>query len=191
MRRVETTQLGALRWSDGARSLRERVEFLHRTIGEPWPDWSTGRLIATLDDWLAPYLPGATGRRDLEQLDLVMVLRSQLPWPQGGDLDSIAPQALALPSGRTVPIDYVGEQPDAFVRVQDLFGVTLHPTAGGTPIRLHLLSPADRPIQVTADLPGFWAGSWAEVRKDMAGRYPKHQWPLDPATADPKRMKDR
>ena len=191
MRRVEATQLGALRWSDGARSLRERVEFLHRTVGDPWPDWSTGRLVATLDEWLAPYLPGTTGRDDLERLDLVMVLRSQLPWPHGGDLDTIVPQTLALPSGRTVPVDYAGEQPDAFVRVQDLFGVTVHPTAGGTPIRLHLLSPADRPIQVTADLPGFWAGSWAEVRKDMAGRYPKHHWPIDAASADPKRMKER
>ena len=80
---------------------------------------------------------------------------------------------LALPSGRSVPIDYAGEQPDAFVRVQDLFGVTTHPTAGGLPIRLHLLSPADRPIQVTADLPGFWAGSWADVKKDMAGPLPE------------------
>jgi len=120
-----------------------------------------------------------------------MVLRSQLPWPQGADLDDVAPDALTLPSGRDVPIDYAGDQPDAFVRVQDLFGVTTHPTAGGVPIRLHLLSPADRPIQVTADLPGFWAGSWADVKKDMAGRYPKHRWPDDPANADPKRMKDR
>ena len=191
LRRVDATQLGALRWTDGARSLRERVEFLHRTIGDPWPDWSTSRLVATLDEWLAPYLPGATGRGDLERLDVAMVLRSQLPWPEGGDLDVVAPPTLELPSGRSAAIDYGGEQPDAFVRVQDLFGVTVHPTAGGTPIRLHLLSPADRPIQVTADLPGFWAGSWKEVRKDMAGRYPKHQWPLDPARADPKRMKDR
>lgn len=183
--------LGVLRWTSAASSLRERVEFLHRTVGEPWPDWSTPRLIDTLDEWLAPYLPGATRRSDLERLDVAMVLRSQLPWPLGGDLDDLAPPSLTLPSGRTVPIDYAGDQPDAFVRVQDLFGVTVHPTAGGVPIRLHLLSPADRPVQVTADLPGFWAGSWADVRKDMAGRYPKHQWPLDPANADPKRMKDR
>jgi ATP-dependent helicase HrpB len=79
----------------------------------------------------------------------------------------------------------------ARVRVQDLFGTTRHPTAGGRPIVLHLLSPADRPIQVTADLPGFWAGSWADVRKDLAGRYPKHQWPIDPANAAPRRLKDR
>lgn len=191
MARVRATQLGALRWTDAARSLRERVAFLHRTTGEPWPDWSTERLSASVDEWLAPYLPGATGRADLDRLDVAMVLRSQLPWEVGADLDEIAPPALALPSGRSVPIDYSGEQPDAFVRVQDLFGVTMHPAAGGVPIRLHLLSPADRPIQVTADLPGFWAGSWSDVKKDMAGRYPKHQWPDDPANAAPKRMKDR
>jgi ATP-dependent helicase HrpB len=191
MARVRSTRLAALRWTEAATSLRVRVEFLHRTVGAPWPDWSTTGLLATLDDWLAPYLPGATGRADLERLDLVTVLRSQLPWPEGGQLDDLAPPTLTLPGSRSTPIDYGGEQPDAFVRVQDLFGVTVHPTAGGVPIRLHLLSPADRPIQVTSDLPGFWAGSWAEVRKDMAGRYPKHRWPDDPAAADPKRLKDR
>ncbi|HUV19182.1 MAG TPA: ATP-dependent helicase HrpB, partial [Ilumatobacteraceae bacterium] len=191
MARVRATQLGALRWTDAATSLRERVAFLHRTIGDPWPDWSTEHLSSSVDEWLAPYLPGATGRDDLERLDVAMVLRSQLPWEVGADLDEIAPSALVLPSGRSVSIDYSGDQPDAFVRVQDLFGVTTHPTAGGVPIRLHLLSPADRPIQVTADLPGFWAGSWSDVKKDMAGRYPKHQWPDDPANATPKRMKDR
>jgi ATP-dependent helicase HrpB len=191
MARVRATQLGALRWTDAATSLRDRVAFLHRTIGEPWPDWSTERLSASVDEWLAAYLPGATGRADLDRLDVAMVLRSQLPWEVGADLDEIAPSVFVLPSGRSVPIDYSGEQPDAFVRVQDLFGVTTHPAAGGLPIRLHLLSPADRPIQVTADLPGFWTGSWADVKKDMAGRYPKHQWPDDPANAAPKRMKDR
>ncbi|MGB0114850.1 MAG: ATP-dependent helicase HrpB [Ilumatobacteraceae bacterium] len=188
---VASTKLEALRWSPGARSLRDRVDFLHRTLGEAWPDWSVSRLTATLDEWLAPYLPGAVGREDLERLDLVTVLRSQLPWPQGADLDELAPAVLELPNGRTTPIDYAGEQPDASVRVQDVFGVKVHPTAGGTPIRLHLLSPASRPIQVTADLPGFWAGSWSEVRKEMTGRYPKHQWPTDPANAAPKRTKDR
>ena len=191
MARVRSTGLGVLRWTNTATSLRERVSFLHRTVGDPWPDWSTSELVATVDDWLAPYLPGATGRSDLDRLDVAMVLRSQLPWPQGAELDEIAPSELTLPTGRSVSIDYGGDQPDANVRVQDLFGVTTHPTAGGVPIRLHLLSPADRPIQVTADLPGFWAGSWVDVKKDMAGRYPKHQWPDDPANADPKRMKDR
>jgi ATP-dependent helicase HrpB len=190
-RRVRSTKLGVLRHTDASTSLRQRVTFLHRTVGEPWPDWSTERLVAAVDDWLTPYLGGAAGRADLERIDLVPVLRSQLPWPAGAELDQLAPPSLDLPSGRSVPVDYAGDLPDASVRVQDLFGVTRHPTAGGVPIRLHLLSPADRPIQVTSDLPGFWAGSWAEVRKEMAGRYPKHQWPTDPATADPKRLKDR
>jgi ATP-dependent helicase HrpB len=191
MDRVRATNLAVLGWSGASIGLRERVDFLHRSIGEPWPDWSVEALAATLADWLAPYLPGATGRRDLERLDVAMVLRSQLPWPQGVDLDTVAPSRLELPTGRTTPIDYRGDDPVARVRVQDLFGTTEHPTAGGRPIVLHLLSPADRPIQVTADLPGFWAGSWTDVRKELAGRYPKHQWPDDPASARPRRLKDR
>jgi ATP-dependent helicase HrpB len=189
MERVRGTGLAVLGWSGASISLRERVDFLHRTVGEPWPDWSVTHLAATLDEWLAPYLPGAVGRRDLERVDVTTVLRSQLPWPEGADLDRLAPERLELPTGRAVPIDYAGDEPSASVRVQDLYGTTEHPRAGGRPIVLHLLSPADRPIQVTTDLPGFWAGSWAEVRKELAGRYPKHQWPDDPATAEPKRLK--
>ena len=195
MERVRATGLAVLGWSTAAVSLRQRVAFLHRTLGEPWPDWSVEALVRDLDAWLAPYLPGATGRADLERLDVAMVLRSQLPWPQGAELDELAPARLELPTGRSVAIDYGTEgghdEPVARVRVQDLFGTTAHPTAGGRPIVLHLLSPADRPIQITSDLPGFWSGSWADVRKDLAGRYPKHQWPDDPATATPRRMKDR
>jgi len=191
MRRVRDTRLAVLGWSGAATSLRERVDFLHRTAGDPWPDWSVDALVEHTDEWLAPYLPGARGRADLDRLDVATVLRSQLPWPAGADLDTIAPSQLELPSGRAVRVDYSGEQPTAAVRVQDLFGVTDHPMAGATPIRLELLSPADRPIQVTADLPGFWSGTWADVKKEMAGRYPKHQWPDDPAKADPTRMKQR
>lgn len=191
MERVKATGLAVLGWSSASISLRERVEFLHRNVGEPWPDWSTARLTSTANEWLAPYLPGANGRRDLENLDLTMVLRAQLPWPEGADIDTLAPTELVLPTGRTTKVDYTGDEPSARVRVQDLFGTTVHPTAGGRAVVLHLLSPADRPIQITADLPGFWAGSWGEVRKDLAGRYPKHQWPQDPATAAPRRMKDR
>ncbi|MFV0257452.1 MAG: ATP-dependent helicase HrpB [Acidimicrobiales bacterium] len=187
--RVRATGLAALGWSQASTSLRSRVAFLHRHRGAPWPDWSVAALSASLEDWLGPYLPGATGRADLEGIDLTMVLRSQLPWPEGADLDTVAPPALTLPTGRSVPIDYGDDGPSARVRVQDLFGTTVHPTAGGLPIVLHLLSPADRPIQVTADLPGFWAGSWAQVRKDLAGRYPKHHWPDDPGTAEPRRLR--
>ncbi|MEP4652515.1 MAG: ATP-dependent helicase C-terminal domain-containing protein, partial [Ilumatobacter sp.] len=191
MKRVRDTRLAVLGWSGAATRLRQRVEFLHRTVGDPWPDWSIDSLVDHVDHWLAPYLPGAVGRRDLDGLDVEMVLRSQLPWPQGADLESVVPGRLELPTGRSVEVDYSGDVPSAAVRVQDLFGVTEHPTAGGAPIRLELLSPADRPIQVTADLPGFWQGTWADVKKEMAGRYPKHRWPDDPATAVPKRMKDR
>lgn len=191
MARVRDTGLAVLGWTAASTSLRQRVEFLHRTIGDPWPDWSVRSLVGTVDDWLAPYLPGATSRTDLDRLDVATVLRSRLPWPEGARLDELAPPELVLPTGRTARIDYSGDQPTAAVRVQDLFGTTRHPEAGGTPLRLELLSPADRPIQVTADLPGFWAGSWSEVRKDMAGRYPKHRWPDDPTTAAPKRLKDR
>ena len=189
--RVRSTGLAVLGWSSNSIALRQRVAYLHLTVGEPWPDWSIEALTRTLDEWLAPYLPQARSRSDLERLDLAMVLRSQLPWPHGSDLNEIAPPSLQLPTGRSVPIDYSEGLPSARVRVQDLFGTTIHPLAGGQPIVLHLLSPADRPIQITSDLPGFWSGSWAEVRKDLAGRYPKHHWPTDPSTAAPKRTKDR
>jgi ATP-dependent helicase HrpB len=191
MERVRATGLAVLGWSRASIGLRQRVEFLHRAIGDPWPDWSVATLTRTVDEWLAPYLPGAVGRADLERVDLAMVLRSQLPWPTGADLDELAPARLDLPTGRSVPIDYTGDEPVASVRVQDLFGTTVHPTAGGRPIVLSLLSPADRPIQVTADLPGFWTGSWAAVKKDLAGRYPKHRWPDDPGGAEPGRLKGR
>ena len=191
VRRVVATGLAQLDWTPDAIALRRRVEFLHRTMGDPWPDWSIDTLVRSVDQWLAPYLAGVTGRSDLERLDLTMVLQSELGWDLGTQLGSLAPRHLDLPTGRHVEIDYDGDAPSAAVRVQDLFGVTEHPTAGGHPIVLHLLSPADRPVQVTSDLPGFWAGSWAEVRKEMAGRYPKHQWPDDPAAARPKRLKDR
>ena len=103
------------------------------------------------------------------------------------------PTTFTLANGRRVPIDYSGEQPAIAVRVQDLYGTTTHPSVadGKIPLVLHLLSPAGRPVQITADLPGFWAGSWSEVRKDMAGRYPKHHWPLDPASASPSRPRTR
>ena len=140
-----------------------------------------------------PYLQHATGRADLERLDMGMLLVNQFGWDQQMALADLAPATLDTPAGRPAPIDYTRPHPTASVRVQDLFGTREHPTVchGQVPVTLELLSPADRPIQITADLPSFWAGSWAEVRKEMAGRYPKHQWPVDPAAAPPKRLKDR
>lgn len=194
LHRVRTSRLAALRWTDESHALRTRVAFLRRTLGDgAWPDWSDAALLATLDDWLAPYLVGASGRADLDRLDTTMLLSSQLGWDRSVQLAELAPSQLETPSGRSVSIDYDREIVTASVRVQDLFGLRDHPcVAGGrVPIALELLSPADRPIQITSDLPGFWSGSWTEVRKEMAGRYPKHQWPTDPGSAAPKRLKDR
>lgn len=195
--RIVSTRLGALVWTKTAASLRERVQFLRTTLGDPWPDWSDATLVRSLDDWLTPYLGAATGRDDLARLDLAVLLRSQLPWPAGAELDELAPPTVAVASGRRVPVDYGpparGEgAPVLAVQVQDVYGTTVHPSVAGgrVPLVLHLLSPAGRPLQVTADLPGFWTGSWVEVRKEMAGRYPKHHWPQDPATAQPRRAKD-
>jgi ATP-dependent helicase HrpB len=191
--RVRATRLAALDLPSGA-NLRARVALLAGAFPDGgWPDWSDRALVASLDEWLAPYLQHATSRTDLDRLDLGMLLVNQLSWDQQTDLAELTPAVLDTPAGRSTPIDYTRDHPTASVRVQDLFGTRTHPCVlgGRVPITLELLSPADRPIQVTADLPSFWAGSWAEVRKEMAGRYPKHQWPDDPAAAPPKRLKDR
>jgi ATP-dependent helicase HrpB len=164
--------------------LTERVAFLHRAVGEPWPDWSWSGLIEHIDDWLAPSLGYATGLDDVAAIDVLQLFRGSLPHRLHGELDRLAPEAYRLPSGRTVPLDYsAGGTPTLSVRAQELFGIRSHPTAGGLPLTVEVLSPANRPIQVTSDLPGFWTGSWAEVRKEMAGRYPKHDWPEHPGSA--------
>jgi ATP-dependent helicase HrpB len=189
--RVRSTRLGALRWTDRARALQERAAFARRTFGDTWPDLSDAALLATLDDWLAPLLHHATGRADIEALDMTAALRSRLGHQLVRRLDEVAPTTLPVAGGRRVAVDYSGGQPVMAVRVQDLFGTATHPTVadGRVPVVLQLLSPAGRPVQVTADLPGFWAGTWAAVRKDMAGRYPKHAWPVDPLAAQPPRRR--
>ena len=187
--RVRATKLGILHWSDAARSLQARIAFAGRAPdaaqapGE-WPDLSDAGLVRSLDDWLVPLLDKATGRADLEAIDMTRVLRTLLGH-RIAELDRLAPPTVSFAGGRQAPVDYSGDHPSAEVRVQDTFGTTTHPTVGGIPVVLSLLSPAGRPIQVTSDLPGFWKGSWADVRKDMAGRYPKHSWPADPASAPP------
>lgn len=158
-----------------------------------WPDFGDRALVAGLDEWLRPYLVGATSRADLERVDVATLLRNRLPWPLGAELDTLAPPSWTLPNGRQVAIDYTADRPTVSVRVQDVFGVKVHPTvvAGRVPLTLALLSPADRPVQVTADLVGFWRGTWADVRRELAGRYPKHRWPVDPANEPPGRLKPR
>jgi ATP-dependent helicase HrpB len=193
--RVRSTKLAILPWTESARALQARTAFARRArsentgpgrVAEPpaWPDLSDDGLLAGLDQWLVPLLAGASGRADLEAIDLTAALRRILGH-RIAELDRVAPAVITFAGGRQVPVAYAGDHPAAEVRVQDAFGTTVHPTVGGIAVVLSLLSPAARPIQVTADLPGFWKGSWAEVRKEMAGRYPKHPWPADPASALP------
>jgi ATP-dependent helicase HrpB len=186
---VRDIGLGVLRWTDGARTLQARAGFARRLLGAEWPDLSDEALLATLDEWLEPRLMDASRRADLERVDVTRALRDRLGHHRIAELDRTAPVGLAVAGGRTVPIDYTDDRPTIAARAQDLYGTNAHPTVGGgrVPVVVQLLSPAGRPIQVTADLPGFWAGSWAEVRREMAGRYPRHDWPLDPATATPRR----
>jgi ATP-dependent helicase HrpB len=190
--RVRVTRLGVLNWTAKARQLRQRIAFAARHLGDDWPAVDDKSLLASLDQWLAPFLQRATNRADLATVDLEMVLTTMLAWDQQTQLAQLVPAAITTAAGRTAVIDYSRDMPTVSVRVQDMFGTSVHPTvAGDVPLTIELLSPADRPIQITSDLPGFWSGSWSMVRKDLAGRYPKHQWPLDPATATPKRLKDR
>lgn len=163
-----------------AGDLRARVAYLRRLDPDRWPDWSDRGLLSDLDLWLAPLLEGARGRGDLEALDLEAVLLGRLDPTLRAELDRVAPERLDLGAGRSVRLSYRGEGVRAAVRVSDLFGTTVHPLVAGEPVILELLSPADRPLQVTTDLPGFWAGSWEAVRAELLGRYPTHDWPADP-----------
>lgn len=183
LQRVRDTNLEVLGWTEKSRELQHRLRFVHAARPTDWPDLSDATLLDTLDDWLAPFLDRATGRKQLERVDLHTALWNQVGYHRQDELERLTPVSLALPTGRDRRIDYASEKPVVRARVQQLFGVTEHPTVleGAVPIVLELLSPADRPVQITADLPGFWQGSWVAVKKDLAGRYPKHSWPDDPA----------
>lgn len=172
--------------SDAARRFIARVELL-RGQGADLPDLSEARLIATLEVWLAPFLGAIRSADDLRALDVLPALRAILDWAQLQLLDEQAPAYFVSPLGNKVAIDYSGDAPQIELRLQELFGQTIHPTIGPkrAPLRLVLLSPARRPVQVTTDLPGFWATSYKDVRKDMRGQYPKHPWPEDPTQAAP------
>ena len=158
-----------------------RVRLMQGTL----PDFSDDALMATLEDWLAPFLGGVRTAADWKAFDLLPALRARLDWDAQQALDAEVPPHFETPLGRKVPIDYGGEVPAIALRLQEVFGVTEHPRVGGQPLQITLLSPAQRPVQVTTDLPGFWASSYADVRKDMRGRYPRHPWPEDPTQADP------
>lgn len=167
-----------------ASRLAARVELV-RAEGADLPDFSPEGLMARLERWLLPYLGGVRSAEDWKRLDLLPALQSMLDWDQMRLIDASAPAHFTTPLGRRVPIDYSADAPEIALRLQELFGVTRHPKAAGVPLKITLLSPAQRPVQVTRDLPGFWAGSYADVRKDMRARYPRHPWPEDPTQADP------
>ncbi|MFJ9366037.1 ATP-dependent helicase HrpB [Nocardia sp. NPDC101769] len=184
LRGLRATGLDLLRWDEDARSLRQRLDFLHRTLGAPWPAVDDATLLAAAGTWLAPELSTARRRADLERADAGQALRRLLPWPEAARLDELAPERLEVPSGSRVRLDYSADPPVLAVMVQEIFGWTEPPRlAGGrASILLHLLSPAQRPVAVTADLPSFWRTGWPQVRADLRGRYPKHSWPEDPTT---------
>jgi len=175
-----------LPWSKAQLQFRNRVNFLRRAENEEWPDLTDDALARTSDEWLAPFLVGKTALSQINADDLSAALDTLLPWNLRKRLDTEAPTHFSAPSGSQVPIDYRAEEgPKLAIRVQELFGLAVHPAiAGGrVPLLIELLSPAHRPVQVTRDLPGFWRGSYKDVRTDLRGRYPKHPWPDDPLTA--------
>ncbi|MFE5738469.1 ATP-dependent helicase HrpB [Streptomyces celluloflavus] len=182
---------GLLRWSPGAASLRQRMAFLHRELGAPWPDVSDAALLEHVEEWLGVELGRVRRRADLARVDAGQALARLLPWATGdaARFDELAPERIEVPSGSRVRVDYGGEQPVLAVKLQELFGRQESPrVAGGrVPVLVHLLSPAGRPAAVTADLASFWQGGYRSVRAELRGRYPKHPWPEDPSTAEPTR----
>ncbi|MEU0686612.1 ATP-dependent RNA helicase [Streptomyces uncialis] len=182
--------LGLLRWDRDAVGLRERLAFLHRTVGGGWPDVSDEALTARAHEWLEPELGRARGRAHLARIDAGRALTRLLPWASGeaARLDSLAPERIQVPSGSRVRVDYSdAERPVLAVKLQEMFGLASTPEVAGVPVLVHLLSPAGRPAAVTGDLASFWAEGYRAVRAELRGRYPKHPWPEDPTAAPPTR----
>ena len=175
----------SLPWNEASKSLRLRLSFMH-AVDAAWPDLSDEALIDHLDDWLKPLLTGVRSLADLKPDALDTALRGLIPWDVQHRLEAEAPARWTAPTGNSFAIDYTAEAgPRVDVRVQEVFGLATHPRVGAAAITMSLLSPGHRPIQTTQDLPGFWNGSWKDVRAEMRGRYPKHLWPEDPASAQP------
>ncbi|MGQ3018163.1 ATP-dependent helicase HrpB [Phenylobacterium sp.] len=184
--RLRREGLGALRWGTAAAALRKRIAFLREHDPQTWPDLSDQALLSALDDWLTPLLHDLRGLAELTPDLLDGALRSLIPWDLQRRVEAELPTHWTAPTGNRTQIDYEAEGgPRVDIRVQEVFGLNEHPMVAGRPLTLALLSPARRPIQLTQDLPGFWRGSWRDVRADMRGRYPRHPWPEDPSVADP------
>jgi ATP-dependent helicase HrpB len=192
---VRELGIAALPWDREARDLQGRIEFVRGELGggaegAGWPAVSDTALLESLESWLAPWLEGVTRREQLKSVPLQQALLARLSFEQRRQLDQWAPTHLALPGGMRVRVDYLDENaPLVSVRLQEVFGLATTPHLGRSrvPVTFRLLSPAQRPVQVTRDLASFWRGAYAEVRKDMRGRYPRHYWPEDPLTAAPTR----
>jgi len=177
--------LGTLPWNDSARNLRARLGFLHAMLGEPWPDVADAALLERLDDWLD--LTAVRKAGDLRRIDAGAALRRLLPWPAATRLDELAPERLPMPSGSLARVAYDGAEPPVVaVKLQETFGWTQTPALadGRAPVVLHLLSPAGRPVAITADLASFWRQGYPQVRAELRARYPKHPWPEDPLSAE-------
>jgi ATP-dependent helicase HrpB len=187
--------LDKLPWSKPLQQWRGRVMFLRKAEADAWPDLSDRALAQQRETWLAPALFDKTSLKELSSEELSDALTALLPWELRARLEREAPTHFEAPTGTRLAIDYEAEQgPTIAVRLQELFGLNTHPSVakGAVPLVLELLSPAHRPVQVTRDLPGFWRGSYAAVRSDLRGRYPRHPWPEDPASAMPtRRVKPR
>jgi ATP-dependent helicase HrpB len=184
--------IGVLPWDRDARDLQARIEFVRAAAaaGAAWPQVSDAALAESMQTWLAPWLDGVTRREHLARVPLTEALLALLTWEQRRDLDEWAPTHLSMPSGSRVRVDYLdASAPAVSVRLQEVFGLAASPRLGSgrVPVTFKLLSPAQRPVQVTRDLASFWRGAYAEVRKDLRGRYPKHYWPEDPLQAQPVR----
>ena len=178
--------LDVLPWQAEHEQWCARVNLLRSVEPEqPWPDVSRANLLATLEEWLAPYLEAVNVLADFKKLDLTSILSNLLPWERQQRLEQLAPKRLEVPSGHDIAIDYSQSPPVLAVKLQEMFGCQQTPTIanGRVALLVHLLSPAGRPLQITQDLAGFWRTSYHEVKKDMKGRYPKHPWPDDPLQA--------
>ena len=195
IKHIQTSGLEVLPFTPGLRQWQARVELVRITTGnKDWPEVSDEQLLASMDDWLAPYLEPINLLSHFKKLDLKSILSALLTWEQNQQLNVLAPQRFQVPSGSSYTLDYTTTPPVLAVKLQEMFGCVDTPAvvSGQVPLTVHLLSPAGRPLQVTQDLAGFWATSYHDVRKEMMGRYPKHPWPEDPQNVAPtKRTKPR
>ncbi|MBR9883375.1 MAG: ATP-dependent helicase HrpB [Oceanospirillales bacterium] len=184
-RLIRKKGLSLLPWNEEINLWRERVAFCHQHDDQGgWPDLSDSALLDSLEQWLSPWLDSVSHINHFSRLDLFAILKTQLPWPLPQQLDERAPERIQVPSGARLRIDYSETPPVLAVKLQEMFGCTATPVIGfGVRLKLHLLSPARRPLQVTQDLEGFWRNGYAEVKKEMKGRYPKHPWPDNPLEA--------